>query len=582
MALPVFDAASNASNEESNSLTWAHVTSGTNRVLVVSAGSGTATVNSVTYGGVAMTAVGAQVGDVRQFYQINPGIGSNNVVVSYGGGTFNGGGAVSFTDADQTTPVDDFAGTASGNSVTLTATTDCIAVDCAYFDGEGSSWTVGAGQTSRWNVLINGIPWAGSTEPKTGAGSITMSHSGNTGSYHAVAIKGISGGDTTAPILTTPTGTKTGETTASGTVTTDEANGTLDYLVDQNATRTAAQIIAGTTNQAVSSTGVQNVSLTGLTGSTTYYLHYVHTDAASNESNVVNSSSFTTDAPSNNITITTVAGAVTYAGVVPTVSIVDTGPLFHTPAIAAITDTSADVKFWVNEACTSSYLYMSASATPPSVANHKTGTGSLRWGSLGALPANQLLTIAVTLLTPGTQYYSYMMGVDAAANDSNQLAFSPFTTTSTSVTIATVAGAVTYTGQVPVATVADVNPAILTLPTGTATGVTSADATVTTNEGTGSLFYMVNTSPTATLGDIFGSTLFQPVTVSGVQNVNFTGLTGSTNYYAHFTQQDGGSNLSVIVNSSVFTTSAAAALRNKCISSMHFRKIWQPTAMGED
>ena len=112
----------------------------------------------------------------------------------------------------------------------------------------------------------------------------------------SIAINGAA--DTTAPILSSPTGTKTGSTTASGTVSTDEGNGTLYFIATTNATETAATIKAGS-SQAVSATGTQNVSFTGLTASTTYYAHYVHDDAASNESNVVNSTSFTTDAASS-------------------------------------------------------------------------------------------------------------------------------------------------------------------------------------------------------------------------------------------------------------------------------------------
>ncbi len=111
---------------------------------------------------------------------------------------------------------------------------------------------------------------------------------------------GASGGvaDTTAPVLSSPTGTKTGSTTASGTVSTDEGNGTLYFIATINATETAATIKAGS-SQAVSATGIQNVSFTGLTASTTYYAHYVQDDAATNTSNVVNSASFTTDAASS-------------------------------------------------------------------------------------------------------------------------------------------------------------------------------------------------------------------------------------------------------------------------------------------
>lgn len=105
-------------------------------------------------------------------------------------------------------------------------------------------------------------------------------------------------GDETAPVLSTPTGTKTGSTTANGTVSTDEGNGTLYYFASANASDTASTIKTNGSSQAVSATGSQTVSFTGLTPSTNYYAHYVHEDAAGNQSNIVSSAQFTTDAPS--------------------------------------------------------------------------------------------------------------------------------------------------------------------------------------------------------------------------------------------------------------------------------------------
>jgi len=107
--------------------------------------------------------------------------------------------------------------------------------------------------------------------------------------------------DTTAPVLSLPTGTTTGSTTASGTVSTDEGNGTLYYYASTNSTETAATIKASGDSQAVSASGVQNVTFTGLTESTTYYAHYVQDDTATNESNTQHSASFTTDAAGGTI-----------------------------------------------------------------------------------------------------------------------------------------------------------------------------------------------------------------------------------------------------------------------------------------
>jgi len=102
------------------------------------------------------------------------------------------------------------------------------------------------------------------------------------------------GADTTAPVLSSPAGTKTGSSTADGSVSTDEGNGTLYYLATTNATESAATIKTGS-SQAVIVAGTQNINFTGLSANTTYYAHYVHDDDATNESNVVSGASFTTD-----------------------------------------------------------------------------------------------------------------------------------------------------------------------------------------------------------------------------------------------------------------------------------------------
>jgi hypothetical protein len=68
--------------------------------------------------------------------------------------------------------------------------------------------------------------------------------------------------------------------------------------MSQNATELAATVISSGSSQAVTGTGVQSVSFSGLTASTSYYAHYVHTDAADNDSARVSSAQFTTDAAS--------------------------------------------------------------------------------------------------------------------------------------------------------------------------------------------------------------------------------------------------------------------------------------------
>lgn len=147
------------------------------------------------------------------------------------------------------------------------------------------------------------------TAASPGAKTITTTNNGGLGNPPPLTYTA-NAADTTAPTLTSPTGTSTGTTTASGTVTTDEANGILYALATINATETAATVKASANTQAITTTGSKSVSFTGLTASTTYYAHYVHRDAAGNDSTRVSSASFTTSA-SGDSTPPTLTGAIT-------------------------------------------------------------------------------------------------------------------------------------------------------------------------------------------------------------------------------------------------------------------------------
>lgn len=104
--------------------------------------------------------------------------------------------------------------------------------------------------------------------------------------------------DTVSPTLSSPTGAATGTTTAAGTVTTSESGGVLHRLASINASESAAAVKAAALSGAVSAAGVRSVSFSGLAPETSYFAHYVHTDASGNESAVASSAAFTTAAPS--------------------------------------------------------------------------------------------------------------------------------------------------------------------------------------------------------------------------------------------------------------------------------------------
>lgn len=129
--------------------------------------------------------------------------------------------------------------------------------------------------------------------------SVAATYTGANG--NVLTATGITSADTTAPTLSAASGTG-GTLTCSGSVTTNEANGTLYAVVTGSATApTAAQVKLGqdstgtaalrVISQAVSATGAQTIASGAVTAGTSY-LHCMHEDAAANQSTVVSSASF--------------------------------------------------------------------------------------------------------------------------------------------------------------------------------------------------------------------------------------------------------------------------------------------------
>lgn len=108
--------------------------------------------------------------------------------------------------------------------------------------------------------------------------------------------------DLAAPTLSSPLDAANGDTAMTGSVSTDEAGGTLYWFISTSATPPSAAnlkaavgaVAAG--SQAVSGTGVQNIADSGLTASTAYYTHFLHRDAAGNDSAIASADGFTTAA----------------------------------------------------------------------------------------------------------------------------------------------------------------------------------------------------------------------------------------------------------------------------------------------
>jgi len=189
---------------------------------------------------------------------------SGNLVVEFSEVVSDGGGGIDdFTIAGRT--LSNFVLDASGNTITADVSPVIEAADADpavfYTQPTGGLQTVGAVDVASFNVSATN----NSTQ------------------------------DNTAPVLSSTTGTTTGTTTATGTVDTDEGNGDIYWLVDTSDSTNQATVLGTGATQAVSSTGTKIVNAVGLAASTVYYFHFVHKDAAGNDSAVVHSPSFTTD-----------------------------------------------------------------------------------------------------------------------------------------------------------------------------------------------------------------------------------------------------------------------------------------------
>lgn len=304
-------------------LTISHtVGSGSNRALVVlvhTIGGDLMSSGTVTYGGVSMGSpvLAAASANTYAFVLVAPASGTANIVITFNGGdTYANAVAASFSGVDQSTPVSATASftngfAASPRSLSISIPTDGAGVDLIYAANASTAFTpTESGQTQIGSTMVNTGVWSTTGSRMVGAGS-AMSWTFTNGTMEvqqgAVALSAASATDTTAPVLTTPTGTATGPNTATIGATTDEANGTLYGVVTTSATQpSVAQIKAGQDHTgaaavwggsaAVTAIGARTLSATGLAASTGYYGHLVHTDAATNNSNRVSSALFTTPA----------------------------------------------------------------------------------------------------------------------------------------------------------------------------------------------------------------------------------------------------------------------------------------------
>jgi len=338
--------------------------------------------------------------------------------------------------------------------------------------------------------------------------------------------------DIVAPTLSSPLGTETSLSTATGSVYTNEGNGTLYWVVTTAATSpSVAQIQLGqdhlgnpavdSGNQAVSIIGTQNAFATGLSSSTTYYFHFQHIDTATNNSTVASSAFFILRAPTLDTQSASATGSSTGEALVDT-------------------DETGGTLYWV----------VTQFATQPSALHIESGLDHLgnpadAAGSSNVVASGTQGPFSATSLNASTTYYFHLIHADAASLNSNIVTTNSFTTSAT----------------------ADTTPPVLTSPTSENSGAGS----VTTDEGNGVLYWVVTQSATAPSIAQIQSGLDhvglpaddagqQAVDSTGVRAVFSSGLVVSTVYYFHFQQQDAATNDSTVVSSASFTQAAITGI----------------------
>src|SRR6266702_1460528 len=152
-----FDAVSNSGYQTASaSYSWNHTTNGANRYLEVDiamlsvAGS---SVTSITYGGVAMTFLGAKASasgavSIEMWGLINPTIGTNSIAVTLSTGLDSIGSAISLDGVHQVSPTEGF----NSASATNIGAADAIVNVTTVADND---WVIGAVASSDTSITAN-------------------------------------------------------------------------------------------------------------------------------------------------------------------------------------------------------------------------------------------------------------------------------------------------------------------------------------------------------------------------------------------------------------------------------------------
>ena len=201
---------SSSGNVQVPSLTWSHVSSGTDRLLLVEVSTEEAAViTGITYNGIALT-LGVANSDAGSnlrseiWYLISPPVGTYNIIVSLSPNAYISAGAETVVNVDTSSPIGNTQ-TASGSDNTPTQTLVTGFTNSLVFDSLATALTpilyvVGPGQSENWSITANGntrqgassVEQAGTT-PDNVVMDWTMTQSTDW-VVSSIEIKGIPGG----------------------------------------------------------------------------------------------------------------------------------------------------------------------------------------------------------------------------------------------------------------------------------------------------------------------------------------------------------------------------------------------------
>jgi len=154
---------STTGDAQAATLTWSHVSSGIDRLLVVQVITEAAkTITGITYNGIALTQeVTATNGTLRseQWILVAPTIGTYDIEITMSGNSYITAGAETFTSVNQTTPTGNTS-IATGSSLLITDTITTTVDNSIIVDSVGTgvlpmAYTIGAGQSNNWAITVN-------------------------------------------------------------------------------------------------------------------------------------------------------------------------------------------------------------------------------------------------------------------------------------------------------------------------------------------------------------------------------------------------------------------------------------------